>query len=267
MIPTVPKILALSLLAGLALAQHANEPHSNAGPQNPFRNDPQAVVAGAEVFRVHCSACHGAQGEGGSGPDLSEGTYSVGDRDEDLRQIVMRGRDVMRGFRNILTEESIWHVVAYVRSLAGRRLGAVEGDPALGERLFWNKGGCGQCHRVGLNGSGAGPNLTAIGVQRGAPHLRESLLSPDASVPRDYATVTAVTLDGTTIQGVRLRSDTFSVQFMDMQGKFHSYLRDELKEVTESERSLMPAYGGMFTEAELDDLVAYLSRLGREKKQ
>jgi hypothetical protein len=29
----------------------------------------------------------------------------------------------------------------------------------------------------------------------------------------------------------------------------------------------MPAYGNLFNETELNDLVAYLARLGREKKQ
>jgi mono/diheme cytochrome c family protein len=53
---------------------------------------------------------------------------------------------------------------------------------------------------------------------------------------------------------------------MDMEGQFHSYLREEIKEITEYEKSLMPSYGNMLSEAELDDLVAYLSRLGRERK-
>ena len=267
MISRALKIPVFLLAAGLVLAQTAAEPHSGAGLRNPFRDNPQAAAAGGEVFRVHCAACHGIQGEGGSGPGLTEGSYGVGDRDEDLQRIVMRGRDVMPGFRNILSEESIWHVVTFVRSLAGRSVGPAQGDAAAGGRLFWGKGGCGQCHRVGLNGASTGPNLSQIGVRRGASYLRDSLVSPDASVPRGYAAVAVVTRNGQTVQGIRSRSDNFSVQFMDMQGNFHSYLKDEVKEITESEKSLMPAYGSMFSEAELNDLVAYLSRLGREKKQ
>jgi cytochrome c oxidase cbb3-type subunit III len=267
MTSTARKIPPLLLLAAsLALAQHANEPNADAGLQNPFRNDPKAITAGAEVFRVQCSACHGAQGEGGSGPALAEGLYGIGNRDEDLRQVVMRGRDVMPGFRNILSEESIWHVVAYVRSLAGRTPANVPGDAAAGGELFWGKGGCAQCHRVGLNGASSGPNLTEIGVRRGAAYLRESLLNPDAGVPRGYAMVTVVTSGGETLQGIRSRSDNFSVQFLDLQGNFHSYLREELKEVAESGKSLMPPYGNALSDAELTDLVAYLSRLGREKR-
>jgi putative heme-binding domain-containing protein len=268
MISIASKTALFLLVAGLTLAQTPDQPHADPGLQNPFGNDPQAVVAGSELFRVHCAACHGAQGEGGSGPDLTEGAYAAGDRDEDLRQVVMRGRGgVMPGFRNILDEESIWRLVSFMRSLAGRNLGIAQGDPAAGAQLFWGKGGCGQCHRVGLSGASTGPSLTVIGARRGAAYLRESLLNPDAGVPRGYAAVTGATNDGRTIQGIRLRSDNFSVQFIDMQGTFYSYLREEIKEVTESEKSLMPAYGNLFNETELNDLVAYLARLGREKKQ
>jgi putative heme-binding domain-containing protein len=158
-------------------------------------------------------------------------------------------------------------MVTYLRSLAGRNLGVAPGDATAGAQLFWGRGGCGQCHRVGPNGSGTGPDLTQIGIRRGAPNLRESLLSPDAGVPAGYSMVTLVTRDGQNLQGIRRRSDNFSVQFSDMQGNFYSYLRDEVKEITESAKSLMPAYGNTFSETELNDLVAFLSRLGREKSQ
>ncbi len=261
-----------NVTAPRALAQHNDEPISTGGTSNPFRNDPQAIVAGAELFRVHCSACHGERGEGGSAPALAEGIYGIGNRDEDLRQVVMWGRNVMRGFRNILPPDSIWQVVAYVRSLSENKLdstqgaNAVAGDAAAGEKIFWGKGGCGQCHRVGVHGSYAGPNLSVIGTRRGAAYLRESLLDPNASVPPGYAQVRVVTADGQTVQGIRRRSDNFSVQFFDMQGAYHSYLRDAVREITESEKSLMPAYGDVLSKAELNDLVAYLSMLGRDKR-
>lgn len=266
MMSTLTKALVLLFAAGLALAQTAVEPHADAGPRNPFHNDPKAAAAGEEVFRVHCAACHGSKGEGGSGPDLSQGSFGVGDRDEDLYQIVFRGRDVMRGFRNILNEESIWHVITFVRSLTGRNLGTVQGDVVAGEKLFWGKGGCGQCHRVGLNGSSIGPDLSDIGIRRGAAHLRESLMNPDADVPRGYATASVTSPDGKTIQGILSRSDVFSVQMFDLQGNFYSFFRDEVKQISESEKSLMPEYGSTFRPSELNNLLAYLSRLGRESK-
>ena len=265
MLRDVPKLLIFLLFAGAALAQ--NEPHAGAEVKNPFGNDPQAVAAGAKLFQAHCSACHGSKGEGASGPDLSRGTFAVGDGDDDLRQIVTRGRDIMPGFRGTLEEDDIWRVISFMRSLAGQNLGTVTGDAAAGANLFWGKGGCGNCHRVGLQGGGAGPNLTQIGVRRGVTSLRNSIIDPDAELPRGYAVVTAVTMDGKTIQGIEVRHDAFSAQFRDLANNYYSFLRSEVKEMSRSEKSLMPSYKGVFSEKEVDDLVAYMAGLGRGEKR
>jgi cytochrome c oxidase cbb3-type subunit III len=261
----VHKLLVFLLFVGVALAQ--NEPHAGAEVKNPFGGDPQAVAAGAQLFQTHCASCHGSKGEGGSGPDLSQGTFGVGDGDDDLRQIVTRGREVMPGFRNTLEEDDIWRVISFIRSLAGQNLGPVTGDAAAGATLFWGKGGCGQCHRVGLQGGGAGPNLTKIGVRRGTTSLRNSITTPDAEVPRGYAVVTAVTMDGKTVQGIEVRHDAFSAQFRDLANNYYSYLRSEVKEMSRSEKSLMPSYASVFSDKEVDDLVAYLAGLGRGDKR
>ena len=259
------KLLVFCLFAGAALAQDGL--HAGAEVKNPFASDPQAVAAGAKLFQAHCSSCHGSKGEGGSGPDLSRGTFGVGDTDADLRQIVSRGRDVMPGFRSTLEEDDIWQVVSFMRSLAEQNLGTVTGDAALGSNLFWGKGGCGNCHRVGLQGGGAGPNLTQIGVRRGATSLRNSIIDPDAELPRGYAVVTAVTMDGKTIQGIEVRHDDFSAQFRDLANNYYSFLRSEVKEMSRSEKSLMPSYKSVFSEKEVDDLVAYMAGLGRGEKR
>ena len=33
------------------------------------------VTAGAKTFRSHCAECHGLNGEGGRGPNLSDGVF------------------------------------------------------------------------------------------------------------------------------------------------------------------------------------------------
>ena len=71
------------LLTGLAPAQTA--------PQNPFRNDPQAVEAGRGAFRIYCTPCHGIRAEGGRGPDLTRGVYSAGETDAALFDVISNG--------------------------------------------------------------------------------------------------------------------------------------------------------------------------------
>jgi hypothetical protein len=52
--------------------------------KNPFANDPRAAEEGRIAFRGSCALGHGIHVEGGRGPDLTLGTYSVGDTDADL---------------------------------------------------------------------------------------------------------------------------------------------------------------------------------------
>jgi hypothetical protein len=56
--------------------------------------------------------------------------------------------------------------------------------------------------------------------------------------------------------------DNFSAQLMDMSEKFHSFQRSDVRSVKREYRSLMPdGYGRTFSEAEMDDLLAYLVSL------
>ncbi len=59
--------------------------------KNPFANDPRAAEEGRIAFRGSCALCHGIRAEGGRGPDLTLGTYSVGDTDADLYRVISTG--------------------------------------------------------------------------------------------------------------------------------------------------------------------------------
>ncbi|HWW89067.1 MAG TPA: hypothetical protein VNZ26_35985, partial [Vicinamibacterales bacterium] len=77
-----------------------------------------------------------------------------------------------------------------------------------------------------------------------------------------YDTVTVVTSDGTTIVGVPMNEDTFTVQVMDTTEHVHSLDKKSLRSLRHEDRSLMPAYGvNRLSNAELDDLLAYLQTL------
>ena len=104
------------------------------------------------------------------------------------------------------------------------------GDIADGEKIFWAKG-CGGCHRIGARGASIGPDLSRIGRQRGAGYLRTSIEKPDADIAAGYATVRVVMQDGKSIAGVQRNLDNFSVQLVDLNGKYHSFVREEVKSI------------------------------------
>jgi len=137
------------------------------------------------------------------------------------------------------------------------------GGGSMGEMVFWEKGKCGQCHRIGFKGSSVGPDLTKAGRNRSLEFLRTALTDPDKDLERGYATISVVTKDGKKLQGVQRGYDFFSAQFIDADGNFHSYFKSDVKELTRAEKSLMPSYSKMLSTAEINDVVAFLYGLGR----
>lgn len=236
--------------------------------KNPLAGDAAAIRAGESVFRIYCGPCHGNQGRGGRGPDLTRGSYSVGDRDEDLFRTIAHGipGTGMQAFDD-LGEQNTWRVISFLRSIARHDVAGIPGDRATGEKLFWGKGGCGSCHMVNGKGGRFGPSLSRIGRERSLEYLRESVVAPDNDVAPEYATITLVKRDGGKIIGIG-DLDNFSVRITDSSGNYHSFPRTDLASVTRELRSAMPdSYSRLFTPAELDDLLAYLANLrGAEAK-
>jgi mono/diheme cytochrome c family protein len=96
----------------------------------------EAVRSGAELYQKNCSICHGASGHG-DGPqarsldpapaDLRNLSGARADRGYWFLRIqrggkegpLARERSAMPGWREHLTDEQIWQIVAYLNELAG----------------------------------------------------------------------------------------------------------------------------------------------------
>ena len=97
---------------------------------NPFADDPEAVAAGEALFGSQCSACHGTDGRG-DGPVAAGETPAPTDvigsaeaqSDGYLFWRLSEGRisagnpSTMPAFGRLLSEDEIWFVIAYLRSL------------------------------------------------------------------------------------------------------------------------------------------------------
>lgn len=70
------------------------------------------ATAGATIYADNCASCHGADATGGSGPNL----VGVVETDE-ATDIITNGEDAMPAFGDILSEQDIADVIAYVQSL------------------------------------------------------------------------------------------------------------------------------------------------------
>jgi putative heme-binding domain-containing protein len=223
--------------------------------------DEAESAKGLAIYRSNCAFCHGIDGKGGRGPDLVSRQLVHGDSDAALRNVIRKGvpGSTMPAFQ--FEDEEITRLIAFIRHLRGNAAPAVVklGDAARGRALY-TKSGCANCHRVGLEGSIYGPELTRIGVARSIDYLRESIVHPTADIPPTYEGVTVVTREGSKVSGIRVNEDTFSIQLRDLSQAFRMFNKDQLREVVYEKNSMMPAYP-KFSKQELDDLLAYLVSL------
>ena len=87
---------------------------------NPYEGDRSAVATGARIFVAYnCIDCHGADGSGAMGPSLQDGRWRFGGSPSELFESIYQGRpEGMPAWGGRISEEQIWMLVAYVRSLS-----------------------------------------------------------------------------------------------------------------------------------------------------
>lgn len=85
---------------------------------------PEAVEKGRQVYGNTCLFCHGPEGVGARAPNLVEGMFKPG-RDGEVPyayNVIVDGRagTIMGAFKEVLSDEEIWDVMAYLRSQGHR---------------------------------------------------------------------------------------------------------------------------------------------------
>jgi mono/diheme cytochrome c family protein len=108
---TAVEVLARVGVGVFVIMLFANEPGTPAAARSP----------GAQLFQANCASCHGADGGGGLGPQLTGGVAVRGFPNEnDQITFVTNGRGNMPGFGIMLTAAQIRQVVEYTRTALGK---------------------------------------------------------------------------------------------------------------------------------------------------
>jgi len=230
------------------------------------------LVEGQALFRGLCSGGHGGAGRGGKGPDLTDNRWIHGSTDQDIAGVIQNGvpKTTMKKLGDVLKQEQIRKLIAYIRSLARSPGESVwkpylAGDPQAGRNLFFNpqsKVQCAKCHNVGGEGGRIGPALDRIANRRAPEFVMESILQPSKEIAPEYEAVAVATNEGRVIVGLRINETNFSIQLTEENGRFHSFLKRDIEQLKVLKKSLMPEnIGELLTVKELHDLFAYLMSL------
>ncbi len=134
----------------------------------------------------------------------------------------------------------------------------LRGDAARGRAVL--AANCQACHAFGANAGGAlGPDLATV-KDRSAAYLVAHILDPNRAVEDRYMLHSATQLDGRSVAGMLVAEAGNSVTLRALDGTEHVILRDELRQLVSSGRSLMPeGLEAAISPGDMADLVAYLA--------
>lgn len=86
-----------------------------------YERNAAAIAEGQRLFGwMNCSGCH-SHGGGGMGVALMDGKWRYGGRIDQIAASIVEGRpNGMPSWKGKLTEQQVWQLAAYVRSLSGQ---------------------------------------------------------------------------------------------------------------------------------------------------
>ena len=124
----------LSWVTVVSLSAGAQQPGGSEEAKklkNPVASSPASIAAGKALFQKNCRFCHNADAKG-NGPMAPEGTHPSdltddkwdrGSTDGELFAVIRDGAGPkfdMKGFKSKMTEQEMWNVVNYIRSLQAK---------------------------------------------------------------------------------------------------------------------------------------------------
>ncbi len=257
----------IALLMAVAVALWPAAPRAQE-PENPFTSRID-VRMGRQSYQARCATCHGINATGNpeaGGPDLSTGQFSRAEGNAGLFRVIREGIEgtAMIGLGSDSTEQSVWQLVTFLRSLAPTGIDP-GGSAAAGEALFAGNGGCARCHMVNGDGGRLGPDLSLVGDRRTPGELATDLVDPDAEVLPRWWTIRATGPGGETVEGLRMNEDTFTFRIMDADENLRAFSKYGAWSYERTETSTMPGYAETLTAQERTDLVAHLYSLRRDQ--
>lgn len=122
--------LVCALIGGLEAQTLGSSGNGDARKlRNPVQPTPQSIAVGRDLYSRNCRACHGADAKG-NGPmkprntqpsNLTDSDWDRGGTDGEVYAVLRDGagpNSPMRGYKSRMTDQDLWHIVNYIRSLS-----------------------------------------------------------------------------------------------------------------------------------------------------
>jgi len=253
----ITAVVVFCVLAGIGLTAQT------APVKNLLDGNPDAILAGMAGFRLRCADCHGTDGRGVRGPDITQ-VWSSGRSDEGLFKIIrngMPGSEMPAFVAPRTSDREVWQILAYLKTLVTpASIDPPRGNAENGAKVF--RALCSACHKVNATGGRLGPDLSRIGPARTRDVLVARIRRGAEDFRPGFEPVTVMPQDGKPIEGVKKNEDLFSVQIMDTRERIQGYEKDKVKGVENGKKSAMPVFGpDRLSDSNLDDLLRYLQTL------
>lgn len=128
--------VVIAVASAVALQEHPRDPHRHAEAEkvaNAAARTPESVKAGGALYAKLCSNCHGPNGlgngrlaaamaaYGGRPSNLTDNEWQHGSSDGEIFAVIRDGVGPdfhMPKYQGKLSDEEMWHLVNYVRTLA-----------------------------------------------------------------------------------------------------------------------------------------------------
>jgi putative heme-binding domain-containing protein len=195
---------------------------------------------------------------------ISDGKLSINDLQLDQRQLLRDHPDASIREKAIAMMKTSGGIPNPDRQKLVESWMAVSresGDAAAGKALYQKH--CALCHRHGDLGNHIGPDLTGMAVHPKA-ELLINILDPNRSVEGNYRTYNVQTVDGTIVTGMMAGESKTAIELINVQGKREVVLREDIEQLTGSQKSLMPeGFESQMTQSELKDLLEFLTTKGK----
>lgn len=222
-----------------------------------------AQQGGQRLYQSNCAGCHGLDARGGEhAPNIATVQRAQQLTDADLLRTIRDGIPGagMPAFGARLNGDELSAIAGYLRTLQGaQKTISLPGNPEAGERLFFSKAACSECHMVSGKGGFIAADLSSFAATRSIEQIREAILDPNKNLDLRHSIAVVVTKDNHKYIGVVRNEDNSSIQLQTRDGVFHLFNKSTLASFTREKRSWMPDdYGSRFSPSEVNDLISYL---------